>query len=232
MGEFDAKYLEKQLNKLDPHEEGAEEALEEVDKAVKSGDMRQVIYVQNAISHYAHDKEGYKRSLKATRNSYERTVKLYDNLIKKLQKLDTKPIREELKVKAKEFWDKHGVNIQDVDKALNNLEERGGLGRFARTLKVSNKYYDVLGEIKASKNQLEKVLDRTQKFNPAKDPLYDLKLAKDFVTKTKRFAKDYFDQHNLAMDSTEFAEIQSLLNELDHGNNGLDFFINNVNIER
>ena len=29
MGEFDAKYLEKQLNKLDPNEEGAEEALED-----------------------------------------------------------------------------------------------------------------------------------------------------------------------------------------------------------
>lgn len=232
MGEFDAKYLEKQLNKLDPHEEGAEEALEEVDKAVKSGDMRQVNAVQNAISHYAHDKEGYKRSLKATRNSYERTVKLYNDLIKKLQKLDTKPIKEELKVKAKEFWDKHGVNIQDVDKALNNLEERGGLDRFSKQLKLSDKYYEVLGQIEASKNQLEIVLKRTEKFNPAKDPLYDLKLRKDYVTKAKSAAKDYFNQHNIAMDSAEFKEIQSLLNELDNGNNGLDLFINNVNIER
>ena len=31
------------------------------------------------------------------------------------------------------------------------------------------------------------------------------------------------------MDSADFAEIQSLLNELDNGNNGLDLFINNVN---
>lgn len=232
MGEFDAKYLEKQLNKLDPHEEGAEEALEEVDKAVKSGDMRQVIAVQNAISHYAHDKEGYKRSLKATRNSYERTVKLYNDLIKKLQKLDTKPIKEELKVKAKEFWDKHGVNIQDVDKALNILEKKDGLGRFSKQLKLSDKYYEVLGQIEASKNQLEKVLDRTQKFNPAKDPLYDLKLRKEYVTKAKSAAKDYFNQHNIAMDSADFAEIQSLLNELDHGNNSLDLFINNVNEEK
>lgn len=232
MGEFDAKYLEKQLNKLDPDEEGAEEALEEVDKAVKSGDMRQVTYVQNAISHYAHDKEGYKRSLKATRNSYERTVKLYNDLIKKLQKLDTKPIKEELKVKAKEFWDKHGVNIQDVDKALNNLEKKDGLGRFSKQLKLSDKYYEVLDQIEASKNQLEIVLKRTEKFNPAKDPLYDLKLRKDYVTKAKSAAKDYFNQHNIAMDSADFAEIQSLLNELDNGNNGLDLFINNVNEEK
>ena len=230
MGEFDAKYLEKQLNKLDPHEEGAEEALEEVDKAVKSGDMRQVIAVQNAISHYANDKEGYKRSLKATRNSYKRTVKLYDDLIEKLKKVEAP--REELKTKAKEFWNKHGLDIQDVDKALNNLEKKDGLGRFSKQLKLSDKYYEVLGQIEASKNQLEIVLKRTEKFNPAKDPLYDLKLRKDYVTKAKSAAKDYFNQHNIAMDSADFAEIQSLLNELDNGNNGLDLFINNVNIER
>lgn len=230
MGEFDAKYLEKQLNKLDPHEEGAEEALEEVDKAVKSGDMRQVIAVQNAISHYAHDKEGYKRSLKATRNSYKRTVKLYDDLIEKFKKVEAP--REELKTKAKEFWNKHGLDIQDVDKALNNLEKKDGLGRFSKQLKLSDKYYEVLGQIEASKNQLEIVLKRTEKFNPAKDPLYDLKLRKDYVTKAKSAAKDYFNQHNIAMDSADFAEIQSLLNELDNDNNGLDLFINNVNIER
>lgn len=230
MGEFDAKYLEKQLNKLDPDEEGVEETLEEVDKAVKSGDIRQVINVQNAISHYANDKEGYKRSLKATRNSYKRTVKLYDDLIEKLKKVEAP--REELKTKAKEFWNKHGLDIQDVDKALNNLEKKDGLGRFSKQLKLSDKYYEVLGQIEASKNQLEIVLKRTEKFNPAKDPLYDLKLRKDYVTKAKSAAKDYFNQHNMAMDSADFAEIQSLFNELDNGNNGLDLFINNVNEEK
>ena len=211
-GEFDAKYLEKQLNKLNPDEEGVEETLEEVDKAVKSGDIRQVRYVQNAISHYANDKEGYKRSLKATRNSYKRTVKLYDDLIEKLKKVEAP--REELKTKAKEFWDKHGLDIQDVDKALNNLEKKGGLGRFSKQLKLSDKYYEVLDQIEASKNQLEIVLKRTEKFNPAKDPLYDLKLRKDYVTKAKSAAKDYFNQYNIAMDSAEFKEIQSMLDDL------------------
>ncbi len=233
MGEFDAKYLEKQLNKLDPNEEGVDEALEEVDKAVKSGDMRQVIYVQNAISHYAHDKEGYKRSLKATRNSYKRTVKLYDDLIEKLKKVDTAPIREELKTKAKALWEKHGLNIPDVDKAIKGNEERnGGLSGLSKAVKMNDKYYEVLDLIKAYKNNLEIVLKRTEKFNPAKDPLYDLKLRKEYVTKGKSVAKDYFNQHNIAMDGAEFEEIQALLNELDNGNNGLDLFINNVNIER
>lgn len=212
LGEFDAKYLEKQLNKLDPNEEGVEEALKEVDEAVKSGDVRQVRFVQNAISHYANDKEGYKRSLNATRNSYKRTVKLYDDLIEKLKKVEAP--REELKTKAKEFWNKHGLDIQDVDKALNNLEKKDGLGRFSRTLKLSDKYYEVLDQIEASKNQLEIVLKRTEKFNPAKDPLYDLKLRKDYVTKAKSAAKDYFNQHNIAMDSAEFNEIQSMLDDL------------------
>ena len=36
----------------------------------------------------------------------------------------------------------------------------------------------------------------------------------------------------MSADSLEYKEIQALLNELDHGNNSLDLFINNVNIER
>ena len=44
--------------------------------------------------------------------------------------------------------------------------------------------------------------------------------------------KNYANANNLAMDSADFAEIQTLLNELDNGNNGLDLFINKVNIER
>ena len=44
--------------------------------------------------------------------------------------------------------------------------------------------------------------------------------------------KDFFGKNQLSMDSAEFKEIQSILNELDNGNNSLDLFINNVNIER
>ena len=232
MGEFDAKYLEKQLNKLDPNEEGVKEALEEVDKAVKSGDMRQVIYVQNAISHFANDKEKYKRSLKATRDSYKKAIRLYDDLINKLKKVDTKPIMAELKTKAKEFWDNHNLNINDVDKALKNLKESSGLGKLSRKLHLSDQYFTVLEKVAFAKNQLQHVLDRTEKFNAAKDPLYQLKLAKEYVTKPKSEVKDYFNQHNMAMDSADFAEIQTLLNELDSGNNSLDLFINKENTER
>ena len=229
---YEPKYVEQQLNKLDPEDPVTEKALKSVEEAIKTGDTRLIKSRIDGISHYANDKEKYLRSFKATKDSFKSTVKLYDNILEKLKKVDTAPIREELKTKAKALWDKHGLDIQDVDKALNNLEKKDGLGRFSKQLKLSDKYYEVLGQIEASKNQLEIVLKRTEKFNPAKDPLYDLKLRKDYVTKTKSAAKDYFNQHNLAMDSADFAEIQSLLNELDNGNNGLDLFINNVNIER
>ena len=214
-GEYDAKYLEKQLNKLDPNDESTDRVLKEVDNAVKSGDVRQVTYVQNAISHYANDKEAYKRSLKATRDSYTRTVKLYDKLLDKLKNIDTEPVVDELKTKAKEFWDKHNIQITDVGKALNKLKESSGLGGLSRKLHVSDKYYEVLDKLKASKAQLENVLERTKDFNPAKDPLYQLKLAKDYITKTKSFAKEYFDTHNMAMDSAEYLEIMELLNQID-----------------
>ena len=55
---------------------------------------------------------------------------------------------------------------------------------------------------------------------------------KDTLKKYKDAAKEFANANNLAMDSADFAEIQALLNELDNGNNGLDLFINKVNIER
>ena len=202
---YEPKYVEQQLNKLDPEDPVTEKALKSVEEAIKTGDTRFIKSSIDGISRYANDKEKYLRSFKATKDSFKRTVKLYDNILEKLKKIDTAPIREELKTKAKAFWDKHVVNIQNVDKALNNLEKKDGLGRFSKQLKLSDKYYEVLDQIEASKNQLEIVLKRTEKFNPAKDPLYDLKLRKDYITKAKSAAKDYFNQHIIAMDSADFA---------------------------
>ena len=75
----------------------------------------------------------------------------------------------------------------------------------------------ILAKYKISHSTLSKWMLKSsnmEKFNPAKDPLYDLKLRKDYVTKAKSAAKDYFNQYNIAMDSAEFKEIQSMLDDL------------------
>lgn len=230
---YDPKYVEKQLSKLDPEDPVTEKALKSVEEAIKTGDTRFIKSSIDGISRYGNDKEKYLRSFKATKDSFKRTVKLYDNILEKLKKVDTTPIREELKTKAKALWDKHGLNIQDVDKAINIYEDKNnGLSGLSKATKMNDKYYEVLGAIKNSRAEIIRDLKKYEDLDPTQDPLRWFVFTKEHITTAKRDAKDYLNKKGMAMDSADFAEIQTLLNELDNGNNGLDLFINKVNIER
>ena len=230
---YEPKYVEQQLNKLDPEDPVTEKALKSVEEAIKTGDTRLIKSRIDGISHYANYKEKYLRSFKATKDSFKRTVKLYDNILEKLKKIDTAPIREELKTKAKALWDKHGLDIQDVDKAIKGYEERnGGLSGLSKATKMDDKYYEVLGAIKGSRAEIVRDLKQYEDLDPTQDPLRWFVFTKEHITTAKRDAKDYLSKKGMAMDSAEFKEIQALLKELDNGNNGLDLFINNVNEEK
>ena len=213
---YDPKYVEKQLSKLDPEDPVTEKALKSVEEAIKTGDTRFIKSSIDGISHYGNDKEKYLRSFKATKDSFKRTVKLYDNILEKLKKVDTTPIREELKTKAKALWDKHGLNIQDVDKAINIYEDKnGGLSGLSKTTKMNDKYYEVLGAIKSSRAEIIRDLKKYEDLDPTQDPLRWFVFTKEHITTAKRDAKNYLSEKGMAMDSADFAEIQDLLNQID-----------------
>lgn len=213
---YEPKYVEQQLNKLDPEDPVTEKALKSVEEAIKTGDTRLIKSRIDGISHYANDKEKYLRSFKATKDSFKRTVKLYDNILEKLKKIDTAPIREELKTKAKALWDKHGLDIQDVDKAIKGYEERnGGLSGLSKATKMDDKYYEVLGAIKGSRAEIVRDLKQYEDLDPTQDPLRWFLFTKEHITTAKRDAKDYLSKKGMAMDSADFAEIQALLNQID-----------------
>ena len=213
---YDPKYVEKQLSKLDPEDPVTEKALKSVEEAIKKGDTRFIKSSIDGISRYGNDKEKYLRSFKATKDSFKRTVKLYDNILEKLKKIDTAPIREELKTKAKALWDKHGLDIQDVDKAIKGYEERnGGLSGLSKATKMDDKYYEVLGAIKGSRAEIVRDLKQYEDLDPTQDPLRWFVFTKEHITTAKRDAKDYLSKKGMAMDSADFAEIQALLNQID-----------------
>ena len=213
---YEPKYVEQQLNKLDPEDPVTEKALKSVEEAIKTGDTRLIKSRIDGISHYANDKEKYLRSFKATKDSFKRTVKLYDNILEKLKKVDTTPIREELKTKAKALWDKHGLNIQDVDKAINNYEDKNnGLSGLSKATKMNDKYYEVLGAIKNSRAEIIRDLKKYEDLDPTQDPLRWFVFTKEHITTAKRDAKDYLNKKGMAMDSAEYLEIMELLNQID-----------------
>lgn len=210
---YDPKYVEKQLSKLDPEDPVTEKALKSVEEAIKIGDTRIIKSSIDGISHYGNDKEKYLRSFKATKDSFKRTVKLYDNILEKLKKVEAP--REELKTKAKALWDKHGLNIQDVDKAINNYEDKNnGLSGLSKATKMNDKYYEVLGAIKNSRAEIIRDLKKYEDLDPTQDPLRWFVFTKEHITTAKRDAKDYLNKKGIAMDSAEFKEIQSMLDDL------------------
>lgn len=228
---YEPKYVEQQLNKLDPEDPVTEKALKSVEEAIKTGDTRLIKSRIDGISHYANDKEKYLRSFKATKDSFKRTVKLYDNILEKLKKVDTAPIREELKTKAKALWDKHGLDIQDVDKAIKGYEERnGGLSGLSKATKMDDKYYEVLGAIKGSRAEIVRDLKQYEDLDPTQDPLRWFVFTKEHITTAKRDAKDYLSKKGMAMDSAEYLEIMELLNQIDF-NDGIaqDSALKNLN---
>ena len=228
---YEPKYVEQQLNKLDPEDPVTEKALKSVEEAIKTGDTRLIKSRIDGISHYANDKEKYLRSFKATKDSFKRTVKLYDNILEKLKKVDTAPIREELKTKAKALWDKHGLDIQDVDKAINIYENKnGGLSGLSKVTKMNDKYYEVLGAIKNSRAEIIRDLKKYEDLDPTQDPLTWFVFTKEHITTAKRDAKDYLSKKGMAMDSAEYLEIMELLNQIDF-NDGIaqDSALKNLN---
>ena len=228
---YEPKYVEQQLNKLDPEDPVTEKALKSVEEAIKTGDTRLIKSRIDGISHYANDKEKYLRSFKATKDSFKRTVKLYDNILEKLKKIDTAPIREELKTKAKALWDKHDLDIQDVDKAINIYENKnGGLSGLSKVTKMNDKYYEVLGAIKNSRAEIIRDLKKYEDLDPTQDPLTWFVFTKEHITTAKRDAKDYLSKKGMAMDSAEYLEIMELLNQIDF-NDGIaqDSALKNLN---
>ena len=124
----------------------------------------------------------------------------------------------------------------EIKKKLKNLYERA---KKELHKELRKKRERTTGE-KLSDEEIEKSIKDYEKYDNLRyvsdKPIFQLmsKLnnAEKITPELLKDVKDFFGKNHLSMDSAEFKEIQSLLNELDHGNNGLDLFINNVNIER
>ena len=123
----------------------------------------------------------------------------------------------------------------EIKKKLKNLYEKAKKELHKELRKKREK---TTGE-KLSDEEIEKSIKDYERNDTLKyvsdKPIFrlmsNLNDAEKITPKLLKDVKDFFGKNQLSMDSAEFKEIQSLLNELDNGNNGLDLFINNVNIE-
>lgn len=119
----------------------------------------------------------------------------------------------------------------EIKKKLKNLYERAKKELHKELKKRRER---TTGE-KLSDEEIEKSIKDYEKYDNLRyvsdKPIFQLmsKLnnAEKITPELLNDVKDFFGKNKLSMDSA-----QSLLNELNNGNNGLDLFINKVNIER
>lgn len=119
----------------------------------------------------------------------------------------------------------------EIKKKLKNLYERA---KKELHKELRKKRERTTGE-KLSDEEIEKSIKDYEKYDNLRyvsdKPIFQLmsKLnnAEKITPELLNDVKDFFGKNKLSMDSA-----QTLLNELDNGNNGLDLFINKVNIER
>lgn len=232
--EFSPERVQNVLSKLDETGEATEEALKTVEENIKGGQAAILHDTLNNIETYTEDKQGYLRSLKATEKIYKNAVDFFKKAQEKLsESVNEKDKLKELATHVKEYFGKRfkkDAKDEDVQRTIKLNQEKGTLGRLSDTVGMKDDYFRIKDRANGLIDVVSKAVD--EKFNPAKDKRYHLKRFKNDVSGLTSMIKNYANANNLAMDSADFAEIQSLLNELDNGNNGLDLFINNVNEEK
>lgn len=232
--EFSPERVQNVLSKLDETGEATEEALKTVEENIKGGQAAILNDTLNNIETYTEDKQGYLRSLKATEKIYKNSVDFFKKAQEKLsESVNEKDKLKELAAHVKEYFGKRfkkDAKDEDVQRTIKVNQEKGTLGRLSDTVGMKDDYFRIKDRANGLIDVVSKAVD--EKFNPAKDKRYQLKRFKNDISGLTSMIKNYANANNLAMDSADFAEIQALLNELDNGNNGLDLFLNKVNIER
>lgn len=220
------------VSKLNPDDPRSEQALNELKKYYEEGQAWAVRDIVNNIDTYTTDPKSYERSLKANERSLSKSLDIFNKVTDKINSLvqnDLKKFTDFMYERGKQFGNK--LSKEQIGEKLKNALKEGNLrplmegrGFKSEGLRLANKINDMK---KSLKNSLETI----KNFNPSKDVRWSLNQEKASIKNLKDDVENYLKANNLAMDSADFAEIQALLNELDNGNNGLDLFINNVNIE-
>ena len=214
--EFSPERVQDVLSKLDETGEATEEALKTVEENIKGGQAAMLHDALNNITTYTEDKQGYLRSLKATEKFYKNAVDFFKKAQEKLsESVNEKDKLKELATHVKEYFKKRfkkDAKDEDVQRTIKLNQEKGTLGRLSDTVGMKDDYFRIKDRANGLIDVVSKAVD--EKFNPAKDKRYQLKRFKNYVSDLTSMIKNYANANNLAMDSAEFKEIQSMLDDL------------------
>ena len=103
---------------------------------------------------------------------------------------------------------------EQIGEKIKNMLKEGRLRSLMESRGFKSEGLRLADKIAYTKNSLKSSLESIKNFNPARAPLFSINLQKQYIKDLKNDVENYLKANNIAMDSAEFKEIQSMLDDL------------------
>lgn len=215
MGDFQKDWFESTIKKLDPNNEKHAEALKDIEDAYNDGDVGSVHSLINNVHNYLNNPQSYERSLKANERSLNKSLDTFEKAEDKVYKLaqeEKKKLIDVLYERGQELGSKLTKN--QIAEKVDTSQKEGRLTYLMQGVGFKSEGLRLASRIADMKRSLKIKLEQIKEHNPAHSTLFSINLAKPHIKELKDNIERYLSSNNIAMDSAEFKEIQSMLDDL------------------
>lgn len=215
MGDFQKDWFDSTIKKLDPNNEKHAEALKDLEEAYNNGDVGTVHSMLSNVQNYLNNPQSYERSLKANERSLNKSLDTFEKAEGKVYKLaqeEKKKLIDVLYERGQELGSKLTKN--QIAEKVDTSQKEGRLTYLMQGVGFKSEGLRLASRIADMKRSLKIKLEQIKKHNPARYTLFSINLAKPHIKDLKDNIERYLSSNNIAMDSAEFKEIQSMLDDL------------------
>ena len=215
MGDFQKDWFDSTIKKLDPTNEKHAEALKDIEDAYNDGDVGSVHSLINNVHNYLNNPQSYERSLKANERSLNKSLDTFEKAEGKVYKLaqeDKKKLIDVLYERGQKLGSKLTKN--QIAEKVDTSQKEGRLTYLMQGVGFKSEGLKLASRIAEMKRSLKIRLEQIKEHNPAHSTLFSINLAKPHIKDLKDNIERYLSSNNIAMDSAEFKEIQSMLDDL------------------
>lgn len=215
MGDFQKDWFDSTIKKLDPNNEKHAEALKDLEDAYNDGDVGSVHSLLSNVQNYLNNPQSYERSLKANERSLNKSLDTFEKAEGKVYKLaqeEKKKLVDVLYERGQKLGSKLTKN--QIAEKVDTSQKEGRLTYLMQGIGFKSEGLRLASRIADMKKSIKSQIEQIKKHNPARYTLFSINLAKPHIKDLKDNIERYLSSNNIAMDSAEFKEIQSMLDDL------------------
>ena len=215
MGDFQKEWFDSTIKKLDPNNEKHAEALKDLEKAYNDGDVGSVHSLLSNVQNYLNNPQSYERSLKANERSLNKSLDTFEKVEDKVYKLaqeEKKKLVDVLYKRGQQLGSKLTKN--QIAEKVDTSQKEGRLTYLMQGVGFKSEGLRLASRIAEMKKSIKSKIEQIKKHNPARYTLFSINLEKPYIKDLKDNIERYLSSYNIAMDSAEFKEIQSMLDDL------------------